>query len=140
RCAVLLHVAPLAHRLLVAPEGERDEAPRRRDALEALDRDEAVEAPDDVVQAGGEVEVFLLAPGGRELEDDGDHFFPILLAISVRHSPTGLKPGCLRASASAQDQSSASESFRSMGMRCGWCTYHGVSMNSSMRLPSGSRK
>src|SRR5207245_4226476 len=36
---------------------------------------------------------------------------------ALRHTSTGLNPGCLRASASAQAHSSRSESFMSMGMR-----------------------
>src|SRR5581483_3019537 len=61
-------------------------------------------------------------------------------ASSARHSSTGMKPGCLAASRSAQDQSSASESRMSIGTRSGCCTYHGVSTKSSMRFASGSWK
>src|SRR5262249_35051172 len=43
RLAVLLRVAPRFYRLLVAPEGERQHPPGIREALEALDRDEAVD-------------------------------------------------------------------------------------------------
>src|SRR5204863_4621433 len=44
---------------------------------------------------------------------------------ALRHSSTGLNPGCLRASASAQAHSSRSESCMSIGTRRGCFTYQG---------------
>src|SRR5687768_7994264 len=79
RLAVLLQVAPVAHRILVAPERERDEALRVRDALEALDRDEAVELAHLLAQSFGErLVVGETALGRGELEDDRNHAFPLV--------------------------------------------------------------
>src|SRR5689334_1701903 len=74
RLAVLLHVAPVAHRLLVTPERERDELALVADALEALDRDEAVEVAHIVCESLGErLVVGEASLVGREFEDDSDH-------------------------------------------------------------------
>src|SRR5687767_2465347 len=74
RLAVLLQVAPVAHRILVAPERERDEALRVRDALEALDRDEAVELAHLFAQSLGQRLVVGKAAFSRgEFEDDCNH-------------------------------------------------------------------
>src|SRR3990172_8409523 len=74
RLAVLLQVAPAAHRLLVAPERERDEFRRVVQALEALDGKKAVEAGELLAELGGDREVLVLAPRrGGELENHCDH-------------------------------------------------------------------
>ena len=72
--AVLLQVAPLAHRLLVPPEGERYELALRGDALEALDGDEAIGIAYVVGEPIGErLVVGKASLDGREFEDHGDH-------------------------------------------------------------------
>src|SRR5690606_39128150 len=63
RAPVILLRAPLAHRLLVAPERERHDLARRAEALEALDGDEAVDAFEDRSQARRRIEIGLLALG-----------------------------------------------------------------------------
>src|SRR5260221_648738 len=74
RLAVMLDIAPGLYRLLVAPEGEREQLLVVDQALEALDADEAVDPLELGLQAGGDVEVGLLAAiGGPHLEDDGGH-------------------------------------------------------------------
>ena len=64
----------------------------------------------------------------------------IFAAISACHCARGLNPGSLRACASSQAHSSSSGMPRSTGMRIGCVTCHGVSISSSMRFFSGSRK
>src|SRR6185503_9645502 len=74
RFPVLLHVAPPAHRLLVAPERERHEARGVVDALETLDGDEAVELAHFLAEPLGELLVVAEASfGGGELEDHCNH-------------------------------------------------------------------
>src|SRR5688500_20361339 len=57
RGAMLWHVAPLGDSLLVAPEGEGEDLALLGQALEALDRDEAVDLLELGLQSGGEVEI-----------------------------------------------------------------------------------
>src|SRR6185503_20668794 len=77
RLAVALEVAPLAHRLLVAPELERHELPPGGDALEALERDEAVGLFEVGLERAHQVHVLgEPAFGRREFEDHRDHWLP----------------------------------------------------------------
>src|SRR5262245_17993533 len=72
--AMLLEIAPLTHRLLVAPERERQDFSRRRQALEALDRQEAVDLREQRTQSRGCVEIsVLLRVLGDALEDHCNH-------------------------------------------------------------------
>src|SRR5690606_5826970 len=74
RLPVLLRVAPGLHRLLVAPEGQRKDPARVRQALEELDRDEAVDAIEQRPKVGGDAEIGVAAALRRlDLEDDRDH-------------------------------------------------------------------
>lgn len=74
RKAMLGEVPPGLDGGLVAPEGERDELAGLADALEALDRDEAVDPFQERPELGGDLEIGgpVLGPG-PELEDHGDH-------------------------------------------------------------------
>src|SRR5690606_8138139 len=77
RHSVCFRVAPLTHGLFVPPEGEREELARLAHALEALDRDEAVDLGQQRAQIGRDVEIAAtLAILGPEFEDDGDHDVP----------------------------------------------------------------
>ena len=63
-----------AHALLVAPELQRDELARRGDALEALERNEALGLVQFGLQLADQRHVIREASrGGGEFEDDGDH-------------------------------------------------------------------
>src|SRR4029077_7987848 len=64
----------------------------------------------------------------------------IFREISARHSSIGLKPGSSRQWASGSRYTSSSRLSRSISKPQGCETYHGVSQNISMRLPSGSWK
>src|SRR5688572_20678059 len=76
RLAVLLDIAPALHGLLVAPDGQRQELARLRQALEALDGDEAVHLLQHGLEPRRRVEVRVLAPRGRHhFEYDRDHGF-----------------------------------------------------------------
>lgn len=67
RGAMLGAVAPCPHRRLIAPEGERQEFVRIGEALETLDRDEAVDPVQQRTQIGGEPEIGIaLALGGQD--------------------------------------------------------------------------
>jgi hypothetical protein len=57
RRAVMRELAPGADRLVVAPEGKREQLARLLQALEALDRDEAVDGGEVLAQARGDVEI-----------------------------------------------------------------------------------
>src|SRR5438477_3950889 len=74
RGAVLNLIAPAGDSRLVAPERQRQHLVGIGDALEALDRDEAVDLLQLGAQAGGVVEIALApAVGWPHFEDDGDH-------------------------------------------------------------------
>ena len=71
---VRLQFAPATYARLVAPERQRQQLARLREALEALDRDEAVDRVELLAQAGGQLEVRVGVPFARhDFEDDGDH-------------------------------------------------------------------
>ena len=71
---MLLELAPAAHRFLVAPERQGQDLAGLREALEALDRDEAVDLREQRPQPRGGVEIGVLAIGpGLGLEDHRDH-------------------------------------------------------------------
>src|ERR1700704_1818129 len=60
--------------LLVAPERQRQELGWLGQALEAFDREEAVDAGKIVAQPCGEFEIFVAVALGRpDFEDNGDH-------------------------------------------------------------------
>jgi hypothetical protein len=66
--------APAPDGLVVAPELQGEELAFLVEALEALDRDEAVDLLDFRAQGRGEPQVVVPAARGRpELEDDGHH-------------------------------------------------------------------
>src|SRR5208282_564140 len=67
-------------------------------------------------------------------------FAAIFREISARHSSIGLKPGRVRQWVSVSRCNSSSDLSRSISKPQGCDTYHGVSQNISMRLPSGSWK
>src|SRR5262245_46617924 len=74
--AMLLEIAPLTHRFLVAPEREREDFLRRRQALEALDRQEAVDVGEQRPQPRGGVQIRILLCVLRDaFEDHCDHGF-----------------------------------------------------------------
>src|SRR5690349_9601034 len=58
--AMLFEIAPLAHRFLVAPERQRQDFSRRRQALEALARHEAVDVREQRPQPRGCIEIGIL--------------------------------------------------------------------------------
>src|SRR5262249_56334714 len=70
-------VAPGPHRVLVAPERQGQQLARIGQALEPLDRDEAIDVREVGAQGGGQPEIIVFAPfGGPDLENDGDHSHP----------------------------------------------------------------
>src|SRR5471030_1922284 len=78
----MLDVAPRLYRRLVAPEGEREQLLVVDQALEALDRQEAVDLLELGLQGSRDVEIGLLAAvSGPDFEDHCDHR---LLLSSVR--------------------------------------------------------
>src|SRR5205807_2854251 len=79
--AVLRHVAPRFNGGLIAEKRQRKQFSLLGEALEPLDRDEAVDGFQDRPQPGREVEIVLLMFRLRpDFEDDGDHW---LLPLSV---------------------------------------------------------
>src|SRR5258706_10966761 len=71
---MLVHVSPCYHGRLVAPEGERQDLARLREAFESLDGDEAVVPVEKRAKRRGGIEVGLLAPFvGDGFEDHGNH-------------------------------------------------------------------
>src|SRR5690606_16271751 len=69
-------VAPGLHRRLVTPERQRQQLARLDEALESLDRHEAVDFLQIGLQRRGEVEIVLPLTRSRpDLEDHGDHGF-----------------------------------------------------------------
>ncbi len=78
--AAVAHVtAPAGYGVFVAPDGERQHLVRIGDALEPLDRDEAIHLLERRTELGRVIEVGLaLSVGGPDLEDDGDHARPFL--------------------------------------------------------------
>src|SRR6202008_2358357 len=88
RRAVSFHVPPARHGVLVAPDRERQYFPGRREALETLDGDEAVDLRELGAQARRQVEIVLLAPGrGNDLENDGDHTTSRLISCPAEAAP-----------------------------------------------------
>src|SRR5262245_17796980 len=74
RGAMLGVVAPARHRVLVAPERQRQHLAGIGDALEALHRDEALDLLELRPQPSGMIEIALPPTVRRpHLEDDGDH-------------------------------------------------------------------
>src|SRR5688572_5194718 len=72
--AMLRHRAPAAHGCFVTPERERQNLARRRQALEPLDREEAVDVLEQRPQARGHVQICILAVVARNaFENHGDH-------------------------------------------------------------------
>src|SRR3954453_20267477 len=71
---VILLVAPTLHRILVAPERQRQELAWVGERLETLDGNEAIHLFQIGLQRRGDVEIVLLAAGGGpHLEDHGNH-------------------------------------------------------------------
>src|SRR5690606_3535283 len=67
-------ISPALDRCLIPEEGERQELARFGQALEALDRYEAVALGQLSLQLGGERQIGILLTLGRpDLEDDRDH-------------------------------------------------------------------
>jgi hypothetical protein len=74
RAPVRAEAAPVADRLLVTPEGKRQELPRGRQALEPLHADEAVLLFEERAHLGRDGEVVVDAALRRfDFEDHGDH-------------------------------------------------------------------
>src|SRR6185295_11186497 len=91
--AVALQVAPLAHRFLVAPELQRDELPLGGDALEALERDEALGALEVRLERADQIHVLgEPAFGRREFEDHRDHWIPPWRMIRCADAPPPRTP------------------------------------------------
>src|SRR5688572_19483132 len=91
RGAVLGDIAPARDRVLVAPEGEGEDLALVAQALEPLDRDEAVDLLELGLQRGGQVEIVAAVIGvGPDFENDGDHAAPpnrgIRLLMDLRYS------------------------------------------------------
>src|SRR6476646_3627809 len=71
---VILLVAPVLHRILVAPERQRQELARIGERLKTLDGNEPIDLFQIGLQRRGDVEIVLLpAGGGPYLEDHGNH-------------------------------------------------------------------
>src|ERR1700681_71746 len=69
-----LEVAPLTHRILVSPVRQRKDLSWLGEALEALDRDEAIDIGEQGAQACGRVQIGVFPAGmGFCFEDHGDH-------------------------------------------------------------------
>src|SRR5262249_62203429 len=84
RLAVLRMRAPTRDSLLVAPERQRQDLALLRQALKALDRDEAVDLLELGAQFCGEIEIVLApARSGLDLENDGIHRSFLLAAPRV---------------------------------------------------------
>src|SRR5262249_43541743 len=72
--AVLLLIAPTRHRLLAAPERQRQKLAGVAQALEALDRNKAVNLLELGAQRRCDRKIVFLAPGSwPDLEDHGNH-------------------------------------------------------------------
>ena len=71
---MLRHVAPGGDGFLIAKERQRQDLAFLGQALEPLDRDEAVDGFQDRLQFGRKVEIFLLVLRLRpDFENHGDH-------------------------------------------------------------------
>src|SRR3954452_10436095 len=88
--AVLHRVAPGLHGRLVPPERHRQDLALVGQALETLDRDEAVDGLQDRLEVGREVEIILAVFRlGPDLEDHGDHGLLLeLMAYNTTYKTT----------------------------------------------------
>src|SRR5262249_1597494 len=72
--AMGVQAAPMRDRGLVAPEREGKKFARPGEALEAFDRDEALDPLEQWMKLSGQIEIGLAAPrNGLDLEDHRDH-------------------------------------------------------------------
>src|SRR4051812_43469727 len=91
----MLLIAPALHGILVAPERQRQQLARVGDALETLDRDEAVDRLELRPQRCGNGQVVVLAAGrGPHLEDHRNHLvLPTDLRVARPSLASSVAPG-----------------------------------------------
>jgi hypothetical protein len=81
-----LQLSPGLHRLLIAPEGQRQDLAPQCEAFKTLDGNEAVDLLQLAAQCAGEIEISVaLAHIGHDLENVGDHGY--LSCFSWRRMP-----------------------------------------------------